>query len=386
MTRSIRRILLLALAGAAVAALAWYWTRPRPVPIVAQAVQRGTVESTVANTRAGTVKACRRAKLSPALGGQIARLPVHEGERVAAGQVLLAMWNDDLSAQLTLARQEAVAARASAEEACTVADVAERKAQRQEKLKTRQLASEESVDAARGDAKARRAGCQAARAQAQVAAARVQVARANLQRTVLRAPFPGTIAEINGELGEFVTPSPIGVPTPPAVDLIDNSCLYVSAPIDEVDAPAIRPGMAARISLDAFPRRSFAGTVKRIAPYVSDVEQQARTVDVEVSFAHPDSEKGLLPGYSADAEVILATHRNVLRVPTEAVLEGHRVLVYRPGDGLIQAREIKTGLSNWQYTEVVSGLKAGEQVVTSVDREGVKAGAYGRAEPATGAP
>ena len=77
-------------------------------------------------------------------------------------------------------------------------------------------------------------------------------ARAALDKTRLTAPFGGTVAEINGELGEFVTPSPIGVPTPPAVDLIDTTSLYVSAPIDEVDAPDIRADMAAHISLDAF--------------------------------------------------------------------------------------------------------------------------------------
>lgn len=380
MTRAVRRILVVVLIATAVGAGVWYWTRPKPVSILVQTVERGTVESTVANTRAGTVKACRRAKLSPAMGGQIEQLPVHEGDRVKGGQVLLELWNDDLAAQLSLAKSEASAARAQAVEACTVADVAARKARRLEKLKPRGLASEEAVDAAQGDAKARRAGCQAAEAQAQVSAARIQVAQANLDRTILKAPFAGTIAQINGELGEFVTPSPIGIPTPPAVDVIDTSCLYVSAPIDEVDAPQIRPGMPARISLDAFPNRTFPGRVRRIAPYVTDVEKQARTVDIEVDFLHPNEEQHLLPGYSADAEVVLATHKDVLRVPTEAVLEGHRVLVFDAGSQRIEGRTIRAGLSNWQYTEVTSGLKAGEEVVTSVDREGVKAGAYGKPE------
>ena len=73
------------------------------------------------------------------------------------------------------------------------------------------------------------------------------------------------IAEVNGELGEYVTPSPVGIPTPPAIDLIDTQCLYISAPIDEVDAPEIRAGMAARISLDAFSKQFFHGHVRRVA-------------------------------------------------------------------------------------------------------------------------
>ena len=74
---------------AAVGSAIWHYTRPEPVEVVVRPVQNGQVEKIVANTRAGTVEACRRAKLSPSIGGQIARLPVKEGYRVSAGQLLL---------------------------------------------------------------------------------------------------------------------------------------------------------------------------------------------------------------------------------------------------------------------------------------------------------
>lgn len=368
-------LLVVGAAGAGV----WYWTRPKPVAVVLKTVDRGRVESTVANTRAGTVKACRRARLAPATGGQIARLPARKGERVKAGQVLLELWNDDLAAALTLARREAAAAAARAEEACVTAEVAERDAARSRKLRSQGVASEENTDRAVGEAKARGAACTAARATAQVSAAQVAVAEANLERTILRAPFAGTVAEVNGELGEFVTPSPVGVPTLPAVDLIDEGCLYITAPIDEVDAPAVELGMPARVSLDAFPGRHFAGKVRRIAAYVLDREKQARTVDVEVDLTDPADARNFLPGYSADVEVVLAVRDDVVRVPTEAVLEGHRVLLFRSGEGeregVLEARSFEPGLSSWEYTEVRSGLEAGERVVASVDREGVTDGA-----------
>ena len=111
------------------------------------------------------------------------------------------------------------------------------------------------------------------------------------------------------------------------IDLIDDTCLYVEAPMDEVDAPKIRPGQPVRISLDALPKRSFPGKVKRVAPYVSAVEKQARTVDIEATFDDPKAPGKLLVGYSADVEVILETRENVVRVPTAALLEGGRVLV-----------------------------------------------------------
>lgn len=164
---------------------------------------------------------------------------------------------------------------------------------------------------------------------------------------------------------------------------MDVSCLYVSAPIDEVDAPGIRVGMPARISLDAMPDQHFDGKVRRIAPYVLEIEKQARTVAVEVDFLCPADCQGMLPGYSADIEVILDQHSNVPRIPTEALLEGNRVYVV-DDENLLHERTITTGLGNWSWTEVSSGLEPGEVVVLSVEREGVEEGASVSIETDTG--
>jgi HlyD family secretion protein len=375
----LRRIVIVLIIFVVTALILFYVMRDKPVSVVVQVVGNGRVEATVSNTRSGTVKACRRARLAPAIGGQIHELSVHEGDRVEAGQVLLVLWNEDLEAEVKLAESESATSRANAEEACFLAEEAQRDADRLVRLRKQDLVSEADFDKAVTNAKARRANCESARASVKMSAARIKFARAMLDHTILRAPFAGTVAEVNGELGEFVTPSPTGIATLPAVDLIDTSCLYVSAPIDEVDATAIRTGMEARITLDAFPKTNFKGLVRRIAPYVLEVEKQARTVEVETVFADlPGGNENLLPGYSADVEIVLDVRDDVLRIPTEAILEGNRVLVCR-ADGLIEERIIEPGLSNWQFTEVMSGLESGELVVTSVDREGVKPGA--RAKP-----
>jgi HlyD family secretion protein len=369
-----KRIAITAAIIVALLAAAWYFTRPEPIAVALVTVERGPVASTVTNTRAGTVDACRRAGLAPGMGGQIASLPVADGDRVEKGQLLLELWNDDIKAELALAERDARAARSRAREACIVADVARRDAERLAALRAERLASEEAADQARGRAESTAAACAAAQDAVSVADARVDVVKAQLERTQLRAPFAGVIAEINGELGEFVTPSPVGIPTPPTVDLIDASCLYVSAPIDEVDAPRVRAGLPARISLDAFPVHSFPGHVRRVAPYVLDVERQARTVEIEAEF--DDAEKaGLLAGYSADVEVVLEEKADVLRLPTSVILPGNTVFVYDEATGTIAARRIETGISNWEFTEVLSGLSAGDRVVSSVDREGVVDGA-----------
>jgi HlyD family secretion protein len=372
MNRRYIRWIVLFLVIAAAAVILWFLTRPKPVEIVVKPVDRGTVERTVANTRAGTVKACRRAKLSPSVGGQIAKLLIHEGDTVKEGDLLLEIWNQDLVAEVQLAQSQAESEKARARAACLKAEVSQREANRLVKLYDKKVASEEKTDKAVTDAKALRADCKAAEASVLMSEARIGVVKANLDRTRLIAPFNGVIAEINGELSEFVTPSPIGIPTPPVVDLIDNTCFYITAPIDEVDVPKIEPGMTARVSLDAFGDRRFSGKVRRIAPYVLDREKQARTVDVEVEFTMPEDIREMLAGYSADVEIILDVRQNTLRIPTTAVLDGDRVFVYLPGNKVIKARTFKSGISNWYYTEVISGLKPDELVVINVDSAGMK--------------
>lgn len=378
-SKRIRRWLMLLVTVVVIVIAYSYLNRPRPIKVALYEVAAGEVKASVANTRAGTVKACRRARMSPAMGGQIAGLPAREGAQVKQGDILMELWNEDLKAQLALTQRETDASRAGTGEACATADVAERESRRLLSLQSKGLASEEAVDVAVGTAKASAASCDAARAMVRVSQAREAVAQAALERTLLRAPFDGSVAEVNGEIGEFVTPSPVGIPTPPAVDLIDNSCLYVTAPIDEVDAPAIRAGMPAKISLDAFPRENFTGTVRRIAPYVLDLEKQARTVEIEVEVAKLE-ELELLAGYSADVEVVLQVRENVLRVPTQSVLEDSTVLLYSDIDGVLESRSVKLGVANWEYTEIESGLKAGDRIVLSVDREGVSEGVPVRPE------
>jgi HlyD family secretion protein len=369
------RTILLSLAAAILVATGLWWAgRPKPIPVVLKEIDRGRVESSIANTRAGTVEACQRTKLSTIMGGRIELLAVKEGERVKKGQLLMKLWNDDQQAQSTLALTQVETAKKRVAEACTVAANAEREAERQSTLRAKGFVSSAKEDAARSEAQAKRAGCDAAKADVAQTQAKVNATRVEQGRTILYAPFDGTIAKIVGEVGEYSTPSPPGVPTPPAIDLIDDSCLYVKAPMDEVDAPKILAGQIVRISFDALPKKSFPGKVRRVAPYVSAVEKQARTVDIEATLDNPDAPGKLLVGYSADIEVILAIRENVVRVPTSALLEGGRVLV-GGADGKLAERKVKTGLANWEYTEVIEGLAAGDRVVTSLERDGVKAGA-----------
>jgi HlyD family secretion protein len=380
-TSFLLRRVLPALVLVALAVGAFFWTtRSKPVVVVLKTVDRGNVESTVVNTRAGTVEACLRTRLSTIMGGRIEYLGVKEGDKVKKGQLLLKLWNDDQKAQQGLAEAQRTMASQRVKEVCTTAASSRREAERQTSLRAKGYVSEAREDAARSEADARNAACETARADVAQAGARVTVTRVEQGRMTLYAPFDGTVAKIVGELGEYSTPSPPGVPTPPAIDLIDDTCLYVKAPMDEVDAPKIKAGLPVRVSLDALPKQPLAGKVRRVAPYVSAVEKQARTVDVEVDFERPAT-GNLLVGYSADVEIVLSGRSNVLRVPTAALIEGTKVMVLNVDSGKLEERKVKVGIANWEFTEIVEGLTEGERIVVSLEREGVKVGA--RATAAT---
>jgi len=278
---------------------------PDVIEVRTATAERGLVEQTVTNTRAGTVKVRLRAELSPQVGGLVVALPHREGDWVESGEVVVKLDSRAQRAELASARTTVEAARAQADEACLAADLAEKELSRVETLHARGIASDQNLDLLRTDRDRTRAGCAAARAAIGQAESRVFAAEVQLAFTELRAPFSGTVAEVSTEIGEYITPSPPGLPIPPVIDLLDPASIYVSAPIDEVDAERILVGQAVRVTVDSRPDQSFPGVVTRVAPYVLDVLEQNRTVEVEVELDDAQSMVGVLPGTSADVELIL---------------------------------------------------------------------------------
>lgn len=364
----------LALLLVLVGGLVWYKMRPKEIEVTIAKVTRGTVEKIVANTRAGTLKACRKANLSPGTGGQIGLLTVEDGDFVKKSQLLLELWNNDLKAEAALAESQVKAATANASVALLQAQIAQREADRMQQLVRDNAIADQDADKALTEAKVRQASYDAAVTDVQASRSRLGMIKAQLERTQLIAPFDGIVAKINGELNEYVTPSPPGIPTPPTIILLDTSCFYVVAPIDEVDAPAVKINMDARVIMDAFGNTSFPARVRRIDPYVLDLEKQARTVDVEVAFDSDENGEKFLAGYSADVEIIIEVAEDVLRIPTQSLLENNKIYLYRPQNRTLQEKNVKTGLSNWDNTQIIEGLQEGDTLVTSTDKPGLEDG------------
>jgi HlyD family secretion protein len=349
---------------------------PEIVEVRTSVVERGLVEQTVTNTRAGTVRVRRRAELSPQIGGLVVGLPHREGDWVEAGEVVVQLDDSAQKAELLSARTTVEAAVAQADEACLAAVLAEKELVRLDNLHSKGIASDQNLDVLRTDRDRTRAGCVAARAAIEQAAARVGSVEVQLAFTELRAPFAGTIAELSTEVGEYITPSPPGLPIPPVIDLLDPASIYVSAPIDEVDAERVQVGQAVRVTVDSRPDSAVNATVERVAPYVLDVLEQNRTVEVEVRLDDAEAMRGVLPGTSADVEIILDSRQDTLRIPASAVAEGGGVLVLK--NGVLAEETVEVGLRNWRFAEVLDGLVQGEQVVVVRNSPKIKAGALAK--------
>ncbi|HEX3129822.1 MAG TPA: efflux RND transporter periplasmic adaptor subunit [Thermoanaerobaculia bacterium] len=376
MRRWLIRLLVVVILVAAGLALRATVFRPKPIEVQAQPVGRGRVEETVTNTRAGTVKARRRAQLAPEAGGRILSITHREGERVKAGEVLMRLDASLNEAQVTLSRRELQAMEAQREQSCLAVERSQRELARLSRLAKEGIVSTDALDQAQTATRTAEASCRSARAAVEQARAGVDLSSRRVQQSVIRAPFDGVVGDLSVEVGEWTTPSPPGMPIPPVMDILDPDSIYISAPMDEVDSSRIHAGQPVRVTVDAYPGRSFAGHVRRVAPFVLDVEEQNRTVEIEVDLDNPGDIR-LLPGTSADVEVVLEVRPDVLRVPTPALLEGGRVLVVRK-DGKtdkLEERKVRTGLRNWDWTEVLDGLAPGDLVVTSLDKPEIKAGA-----------
>ena len=343
-----------------------------PIPVSVATVERGRVEETITNSRAGTVKARQRAKLSPEIGGRVVELPYRKGALVHAGDVLLRLNDDTQQAAVQMAERELAVVQVKRERFCLQAARAQREFLRHQKLNERELVSTDLLDKYENLAQTTQVSCK--QTQAEIARARSVIieAKAELAKTVLMAPFDGVIAEVDVEVGEWTTPSPPALPVPPVLDLIDPSSIYISAPMDEVDSSKIQLAQPVRVTLDPFPGQHYSGYVRHIAPYVLDVEEQNRTVEIEVELDDHAFASTLLPGTSADVEVILSVKDEVLRIPPSTLFEGNKVFVVE--HDALSTRIVDIGMRNWDFIEILGGLSEDDQVVTSLDQEGLEEG------------
>ena len=341
--------------------------RPRPIEVEVTTVSRGTVEDAVTNSQAGTVKARLRARVGTERAGRVAAIPHREGSRVQAGELLLLLDESTARTQLEAAGRDLEAAHAAAGAAGAAATLGRQQYERIVSLFKSNLVSQGELDLAKSRFESAAAELQGAQAREKRAGSAVRLGKDELNHLRVLAPFNGVVSQRMVEVGEPV------VPGQPVLEVVGLERIYVSAPLDEIDIGRVREGLPARVTLDPYRGRVWQGVVSRVSPVVNDVREQNRTLDVEVEMRPDPTAPQPKPGTSADVEIILAQRDSVLRVPTNAVIEGKRVLVIE--NGKVASHDVKTGLKNWDWTEIVDGLPEGKAVITSLERQGVKPGA-----------
>jgi HlyD family secretion protein len=366
MKRWMRGLLIVVAAVVLIVALRATVFRPAAIDVEVARAERGVVEDVVTNSQAGTVRSRKRSRLGAERAGRVVGIPHREGASVKRGATLVQLDTSTARTQLDLARRELDVQRATTASTRASFTLAQTEFQRTQQLRDQGLLSQGEMDQARTRFEEARAALQAGEAAVERAEANVRLAQDDLEHMRVTAPFDGVVAQRLVEVGESV------VPGQPVIELVAPDLLYVSAAIDEVDIGRLREGLPARVTLDPYRDAVWSGRVSRVFPVVNDRLEQNRTLEVEVDIQKDATKPNPLPGTSADIVIVLAQHDGVLRVPTFAVIEGQRVLVVENGHAV--SRAVRAGLRNWEWTEILDGLKEGEWVITSLDKQGVRAG------------
>ncbi len=353
-------------------------------------VERGTMTKSVVAT--GKVEPIAKVEIKSKANGIIERLYVDVDQVVDAGTVLVELDKENLRARVREARANLQAARAALEAAeaqleknkveadAPEVEFAQRNFNRANQLHADKLVSPQSLDDARSAldlAQNRRAvakvqlgisKAKVAEAQANVAQAQANVERAEeeLANATIKAPIRATVLTRDVEMGSPVSSIlNMGSAATLVMTLGDINQVFVRGKVDEVDIGRVRLGQQARITVETFKDRKFDGRVTQISP-IGTEKDNVTTFEVKVSIDNPGNE--LKANMTANAEIVLEEFPDSLIVPEAAIsYDAQRnptveVVDASAEDGRRKV-SIKTGVGNGTRTQVLKGLKAGDQVV-----------------------
>jgi len=353
---------------------------------VSQPVDRGDVVRRV--TASGKLRALNTIKVGAEVSGQITRVYVDFNSAVTKGQVLAEIDPTRLRARVAQSRAQVALAQATLATAQaaigrTQSDIgtAERDYARRATLAQRGFVSKAGLDTAANTLAASRAGvrtssAQAASARAQIAQAQAELSSAelDLSRTTIIAPASGVIINKLVEPGTTVAAS---FQTPNLFEIAaDTTRMQVEASVDEADIGQVRDGQAVRFTVDSYPGETFAAAVRQIRQAATETQN---VVSYLVILDVDNKEGKLLPGMTANVEIITGEKKNVIRVPTTALrfrprdgdrptdnapAQGVPIVFVATADPFKPARRIvKLGLQGEDFVEITSGLAAGDKVV-----------------------
>jgi HlyD family secretion protein len=375
-------------------------TREEALKVTASTVARGDVEQTVSGIAAGTVMPLLDSMIASEYLGKVKSINFKEGDHVSAGDILVELSHNDLDAQVALAEANLLVAESKLEQAklgaviyseIARAKVDQSKAQQEQTQRDyqrlKQLAERKAISesdlqksdvmlrvaqetttaavASEKESAVRAEEVKSAESMIKQVTASLEVAKAMREKAIIKAPFDGTVAKINVEMGESVG---MGVPL---LRLVQKDPCYVEVPFDESNVSEIKLGQEARINIDAYRGVDFKGTVDYISPVVQLNMDLSRTLILKVKIDQDASSK-FLPGMSADVTILIDTKHDVLSVPSESLVREQYAYVIEKGRAY--RRKVTLGIGNWRSKEITEGLKEGEQIVTSVTIQGLTDG------------
>jgi membrane fusion protein, multidrug efflux system len=295
------------------------------VPVEVGKVKVGPIDAAYRGT--ATLEAEDEATVLAKTSGVIEQVLAEEGQRVSSGQVL---------ARLETERLKLEVARAKAE-----ADKAAENLGRNTRIYEKNLISKELYDQSRFALDAAKAA--------------YQLAALTLRESEIRAPFDGVVSARYIKVGNAIQPNS------PAFKVTQMNTLHAHIYVPERDIYKLAPKQLATMTLDAWPDKSFKGTILRVNPVVD-----AATGTVKVTVAMAGGQRELKPGMFGRVEILYDRRDSAVLVPKDAVLtEDAAQSVFVVADGKARRRSIKVGYSDSYNYEVLDGLKSGDQVVTT---------------------
>lgn len=363
-------VVILAIAGITTASIASKGKEGTPVTFAK--VERLDLTSKVSAN--GRIDAQRKVDLSANVMGQIVNLAVREGDVVKKGDFLLQIDQKQLaaSAQGAEASMRAMfsdrdAARANLAEAQRI----------YERARTNfegKIIPAAELDRARTSMDAARANVNAIEQRIQQARANVTAARDTLSKTTMTAPMAGIITSLPVEEGEVAVIGTMNNPGTKLLTIADMSVVEAVMEVDETDIPTVKVGQRATVTVDAYPNKTFDGVVTEVgsSPMTGSSGAGADAVNFEVKIQLTNPPAGVRPGFSASADIITGTRGKAIAIPIQALVvrekpgtkgtdeEG----VYIHDAGKAKFAAVKTGLAGDTNIEILSGLTAGQQIIT----------------------
>ena len=289
-------------------------------PVQMAKVRREDVTSRV--RAPGKIEPKTQVKISADIMGRITRLLVKEGDRVKKGQLMLQLDDTQYRAAYSQSRALNASAQARLREAQSSWRVADANYARQKSLYEQKLLSQSEWDNASNAHEGARVALSTAQEEITRTQSAMEASADNLSKCRFVAPFDGVVSALNVEAGENVVTGTMNNPGTEILVVSDLSRMLVRAEVDETDVVDMKLAQATKISVDAFPDTTFAGTVTEIGntakrSLTSSVEGQT---NFEVKVVFDQNVPGVLPGMTADVDISTGTHANALVVPIQAVV------------------------------------------------------------------